>query len=281
VQTEEQILSDSRRVIEKYHDPDPLAMRKVVLAPCSPFSVSKDLMVETARLARSHGVRLHTHLAETQDEDAYCLRTYGKRPLELMEEWEFIGEDVSYAHGIHFSDEELEVLRQSGTAICHCPSSNMRLGSGIARVKEMLELGITVSLAVDGSASNDASDFLGEMRQALFLQRIRYGADANTVPQIFALATTGGAEVLNFSKLGKIEQGWGADLALFDVHKIEYAGALSDPLAALLFAGVNHQTAYTIINGRIVVEQGRLVGADEDELTERANRIAARIQKTG
>ncbi|UCF98490.1 MAG: 8-oxoguanine deaminase [Spirochaetaceae bacterium] len=281
VQTEEQILEDSLRVIEQYHDPSPLAMRKVVLAPCSPFSVSRELMVETARLARSHAVRLHTHLAETEDEDEYCLRKYGKRPLELMEQWEFVGEDVSYAHGIHFSDEELEVLHQSGTAVCHCPSSNMRLGSGIARVKEMIEKGITVSLAVDGSASNDASDFLGEMRQALFLQRVRYGADAITVPQIFALATRNGAKVLNFSELGRIEEGWGADLALFDVHKLAYAGALSDPLAALLFAGVDHRSEYTIINGRLVVRQGKLTGVDESDLTEKANRIAARIQKIG
>jgi 8-oxoguanine deaminase len=281
VQTDTEILEDSRRVIEQYHDPDPLAMRKVILAPCSPFSVSKELMVETARLARSYGVRLHTHLAETKDEDAYCLRNYGKRPLKLMEEWEFVGQDVSYAHGIHFTDEELEVLHQSGTAICHCPSSNMRLGSGIARVKEMLDLGITVSLAVDGSASNDASDFLGEMRQALFLQRIRYGADAISVPQVFALATGNGAGVLDFPELGKIEPGRAADLALFDVHKLEYSGALSDPLAALVFAGVNHQSAYTIINGRIVVEGGRLCGVDEDELVRKANRIAARIQNSG
>jgi 8-oxoguanine deaminase len=278
VQSEEQILADSRRVIEQYHDPGPLAMGKVVLAPCSPFSVSGELMVETARLARSFGVRLHTHLAETEDEDAYCLRTHGKRPLELMEEWEFIGQDVSYAHGIYFTDDELEVLRRSGTAVCHCASSNMRLGSGIARVKEMLERGITVSLAVDGSASNDASDFLGEMRQALYLQRIRYGADAVTVPQVFALATTGGASVLNFPRIGKIEEGWGADLALFDVHKLEYAGALADPLAALLFAGVDHRAAYTIINGNVVVERGRLCGVDEAELIEKANRVAARIQ---
>jgi cytosine/adenosine deaminase-related metal-dependent hydrolase len=157
----------------------------------------------------------------------------------------------------------------------------MRLGSGIARVKEMLELGITVALAVDGSASNDASDFLGEMRQALFLQRIRYGADAINAAEVYSLATAGGAKVLNFSKLGKIEPGWAADLALFDVHKLEYAGALSDPLAALLFAGVNHQSTYTIINGRIVVDQGGLVGVDEGELTEKANRIAARIQSGG
>ncbi|MBN2553484.1 MAG: 8-oxoguanine deaminase [Spirochaetales bacterium] len=281
VQTDRQILADSRRVIEQYHDPGPLAMRKVILAPCSPFSVSKELMVETARLARSSGVRLHTHLAETKDENEYCLRTHGKRPLELMEEWEFIGPDVSFAHGIHFTDEELERLRQSSTAVCHCPSSNMRLGSGIARVKEMLELGITVSLAVDGSASNDASDFLGEMRQALYLQRIRYGADAISVPQIFALATGNGLEVLSFSRLGRIEEGWGADLAAFDVHRLEYAGALSDPLAALVFAGVDHRSAYTIINGRIVVERGRLCGVEEARLVEKANRIAARIQSGG
>jgi cytosine/adenosine deaminase-related metal-dependent hydrolase len=156
----------------------------------------------------------------------------------------------------------------------------MRLGSGIARIKEMLEKGITVSLAVDGSASNDASDFLGEMRQALFLQRVRYGADAITVPQVFALATHNGTKVLNFSKLGKIEEGWGADLVLFDVHKLEYAGSLSDPLAALLFAGVNHQSECTIINGRVVVERGKLTGVDEAELTEKANRIAAKIQNT-
>lgn len=280
VQTEEQILKDSRRVIEQYHDSSPLSMRKVVLAPCSPFSVSRELMMETARLARSYAVRLHTHLAETKDEDEYCLHKYGKRPLKLMEEWEFVGQDVSYAHGIFFTDEELEVLRQSGTAVCHCPSSNMRLGSGIARIKEMIEKKITVSLAVDGSASNDASDFLGEMRQALFLQRVRYGADAISVPQVFALATHNGAKVLNFSKLGKIEEGWGADLTLFDVHKLEYAGSLSDPLAALLFAGVNHQSEYTIINGKVVVQQGKLTGVDERELTEKANRIAARIQGT-
>jgi len=281
VQSETQILEDSRRVIERYHDPDPLAMRKVILAPCSPFSVSKDLMVETARLARSYGVRLHTHLAETEDENAYCERRYGKRPLQLMEEWEFIGEDVSYAHGVHFNDEELEVLRQSKTAICHCPCSNMRLGSGIARVKEMLQRGITVSLAVDGSASNDASDFLGEMRQALLLQRVRYGADAMTVPQVFAVAVKNGARVLNFPGLGTIEPGKAADIALFDVHRLEYAGSLSDPLAALLFAGIAHQSAWTICNGRVIVENGTLTGVDEQRLTEQANRISARIQAAG
>jgi 8-oxoguanine deaminase len=278
VQSPEEILADSLRVIERYHDPEGLAMRKVALAPCSPFSVTRELMIETARLARSRGVRLHTHLAETQDEDAYCQRNYGKRPLELMQEWEFVGADVSYAHGVHFNDEELEVLARTRTAVCHCPSSNMRLGSGIARVAEMLKRGITVSLAVDGSASNDSSDFLGEMRQALLLQRVRYGAEAVTVPQVFALATQGGHKVLGFLEVGKIQAGWGADLALFDVQRLEFAGALSDPLGALLLAGINHGSAYTIVNGRLVVEQGRLTGVDEVELTARANAIAAELQ---
>ena len=277
VQSEQEILKDSRRVIEQYHDAEPFAMRKVVLAPCSPFSVSRELMMETARLARSYGVRLHTHLAETLDEDEYCLRIYGKRPLELMEEWDFLGRDVSFAHGVHFNDGELERLAQTGTAVAHCPSSNMRLGSGIARVKEMLEKGIKVSLAVDGSASNDTGDFLGEMRQALLLQRVRYGAEAITAAEIFAMAGRGGARVLNFEKIGLIEEGWAADLALFDVHRLEYAGSLSDPLAALLFAGSNHQADYTLVNGKIVVDKGRLAGIDEEELTERANRIASRL----
>ena len=281
VQSAERILEDSRRVIEQYHDPAPLAMRKVGLAPCSPFSVSKELMVETARLGRSYGVRLHTHLAETADEDQYCLRRHGKRPLKLMEEWEFVGEDVSYAHGIFFTDEELDVLHRTGTAICHCPSSNMRLGSGIARVREMLERGITVSLAVDGSASNDASDFLAEMRQALLLQRVRYGADALTVADVFALATRHGARVLNFPQIGRIAEGWGADLALFDLHRLEYAGSLSDPLAALLFAGIDHRSEYTIIGGRVVVDRGRLTGVEEEELAASTNRAAARLLSSG
>ena len=160
VQSEDEIIADCERVIDTFHDPSPSAMRKVVLAPCRPFSVTADLMRESARLARSRGVRLHTHLAETADEDVYCQTHFGIRPLKLMERCEFIGEDVSYAHGIHFNDEELRVLAETGTQIAHCPSSNMRLGSGICRVREMLDQGVTVSLAVDGSASNDSSSTL-------------------------------------------------------------------------------------------------------------------------
>jgi len=277
VQDEDVILADSERVIGMFHDPAPRAMRKVVLAPCSPFSVSESLMRETARLARRHGVRLHTHLAETADEDEYCLATYGVRPVELMERCEFIGPDVFYAHGIFFNDKELENLRARGAQVAHCPSSNMRLGSGICRVRDMLDSGIPVSLAVDGSASNDSSDFLGEMRHALLLQRVARGSGALRAREVLKMATETGASVLGFEGIGRIREGYAADLALFNVDRMEYCGSLSDPFAALIFAGFNHGTEYTICNGRVVVDKGRLTGIEEETLIREANRIAARL----
>ena len=277
VQDEDVILADSERVIGRFHDPAPRAMRKVVLAPCSPFSVSESLMRETARLARRHGVRLHTHLAETADEDEYCLATYGVRPVELMERCEFIGPDVFYAHGIFFNDRELENLRARGAQVAHCPSSNMRLGSGICRVRDMLDTGIPVSLAVDGSASNDSSDFLGEMRHALLLQRVARGSGALHAREVLKMATETGAAVLGFEGIGRIREGYAADLALFNVDRMEYCGSLSDPFAALIFAGFDHGTEYTICNGRVVVDRGRLTGIEEETLIREANRIAARL----
>ncbi|MCP4351858.1 MAG: 8-oxoguanine deaminase [Desulfobacterales bacterium] len=277
VQTENQILEDCERVISTYHDNSEFSMRKIMLAPCSPFSVTKDLMKETVKMARKHGVRLHTHLAETRDENDFCIKIYGKRPLELMEECEFIGEDVSYAHGIFFEDKELERLSEAGAHVAHCPSSNMRLGSGICRVKEMLPTNINVALAVDGSASNDSSDMLGEIRNALLLQRVRYGAAAVNVRDVFKIATENGARLLNFQKVGKLKEGWAADLAVFDIHKPEYCGALSDPLGALIFAGYNHGTDYTIVNGEIAVEKGKLTGFDEELLFSKANQISEKM----
>jgi 8-oxoguanine deaminase len=279
VQSEEEILKDSQRVIERYHDKEELSMRKVILAPCSPFSVSGDLMLETAKLARSYGVKLHTHLAETLDEERYCLKQFDKRPLELMEDLDFIGEDTSYAHGIFFNDRELELLQETGTSIAHCPSSNMRLGSGIARVREMLDMGINVGLAVDGSASNDTSDMLGEMRHSLLLGRVQNGPDAVSACDVFRMATENGTRLLGFQALGRITEGNGADLALFNIKRLDYAGALSDPPAALLFCGIDHTAAYTIVNGKVVVRNGRLVGYDEGKIVENANRIAARLLK--
>ncbi|MGO9410573.1 MAG: 8-oxoguanine deaminase [Spirochaetia bacterium] len=279
VQDADTILADSERVIKRFHDPDPLSMRKIVLAPCSPFSVTEELMRESARLARRHGVRLHTHLAETADEDQYCREKYGVRPVALMERCEFIGPDVFYAHGIFFNDEELGVLRRTGAQIAHCPSSNMRLASGICRVRDMLDRGIPVSLAVDGSASNDSSDFLGELRHALLLQRVARGSGALTARDVLRMATETGAGVLGFERIGRIEAGFAADLAIFDVDRLEYAGSLSDPFAALVFAGYNHGTDYTICNGTVVVDKGKLTGVDERELTRDANRIADSLLK--
>ena len=277
VQTSDQILADSERVIQKYHDNAPMAMHKIVLAPCSPFSVTKDLMRESARLARRYGVRLHTHLAETRDENDFCLQMYGKRPIPLMEECELIGPDVFYAHGIHFNDAELDILKATGSHIAHCPSSNMRLGSGICRVREMLDMGINVGIGVDGSASNDSSDMLAEIRNALLLQRVSKGAAALTTREAFAMASENGAKMLDFGQVGRLEEGWAADAALFDVHTLPYAGSLSDPVAALIFCGCDHTTDYTIVNGKVVVDQKRLVGFSEDELADKANAISAKL----
>ncbi|MFO7782452.1 MAG: 8-oxoguanine deaminase [Spirochaetia bacterium] len=282
VQDEERILADSERVIAEFHDPADLAMRKVALAPCSPFSVSEESMRETAALARRYGVRLHTHLAETEDENEFCLNQLGRRPLELMEDCDFVGPDVWFAHGIHFDDGELDRLAETGCGIAHCPTSNMRLGSGVCRVPEMTERGITVGLAVDGSASNDSSDMLGELRNALLLQRVARGADALGARDVLRMATENGAALLGVGGVGRLSVGRGADLALFDVHKMEYAGALSDPLAALVFSGYNHGADYTIVNGHVAVENGRLVGIDEDRLFERAGAAARRLyEKAG
>lgn len=274
VQTDEKILEDSERVIKQYHDPDPMAMHKVVLAPCSPFSVTKKCMLESARLARRYGVRLHTHLCETKDEENQCKAMYGIRPVELMQECELIGPDVFYAHGIWFNDEELKILADTGSSIAHCPSSNMRLGSGICRTREMLDLGINIGIAVDGSASNDSSDMLAEMRNALLLGRVKYGSQALTARDVFKMGTENGARMLNFGKVGRLEEGWAADLALFDVSGIAYAGSHSDPIASLLFCGCDHTTKYTIVNGQVVVDDGRVVGFDEEELARKANKIS-------
>jgi cytosine/adenosine deaminase-related metal-dependent hydrolase len=279
VQDEDEILAACEATIDKYHDAAPDAMRKVSLAPCSPFSVSEKSMRDAADLARRKGVRLHTHLAETADEDDFCMEMYGRRPLRVMEDCGFVGQDVWFAHGIHFSDAELDFLARTKTGVAHCPSSNMRLGSGIARVREMLDRGVPVGLAVDGSASNDSSDMLGEARQALLLQRVRYGAAGITAREVISLATEGGARILGYEGLGRIEPGAIADLALFDVGKMEYAGALSDPVAALLFSGYDHGADHVIVDGKFVVRNRRLTGADEDEIRREADRASRRLLK--
>jgi cytosine/adenosine deaminase-related metal-dependent hydrolase len=282
IQSEEDILVQSEQAIVKYHDPSPLSMRQIHLAPCSPFSVTTELLKETAKLARKYNVRLHTHLCETKDEEEYCLEKYGMRPLALMESVDWLGEDVWYAHGIYFNDEELNLLAKTGTGIAHCPTSNMRLGSGIARVPEMLKLGIPVGLAVDGSASNDSSDMVGEMRNALLLHRVHSGADAMSAQQVLQMATLKSARLLGRTDIGSIEEGKAADIAIFELDRLEYTGALSDPLAALIFSGINHQTDMTIVNGKILVRNGQLTSVDEREIIENGNRISKKmLEKAG
>jgi len=277
VQSEEEILEQSEEALKTYHNAAPDSMRRVALAPCSPFSVSEKSMRDAADLARKYGARLHTHLAETADETDFCVQTLGRRPLRVMEDCGFTGKDVWYAHGIHFNDEELDLLARTGTGVAHCPSSNMRLGSGICRVREMLDRGINVGLAVDGSASNDASDMLGEARQALLLQRVRYGSGGINAREVLGLATSGGARILGYDDAGTMEPGALADIAMFDVMKMEYAGALSDPAAALLFSGYNHGVDHLIVNGKMVVKDGCLTGANEERIRDEANRCAKRL----
>jgi cytosine/adenosine deaminase-related metal-dependent hydrolase len=277
VQREEDILADSVRLIDRFHDKDPFAMTRIALAPCSPFSATDRLMAETAALAREKHVLLHTHLAETEDETAYCIEHYGMRPLAAMEKLGWVGEDVWFAHGIHFEDDELGRLAETGTGIAHCPTSNMRLSSGVAPIPAMIGRGVRVGLAVDGSASNDTSDMLGELRNCLLVHLLAEGPEAITAEQVVRLATRGGADILGRPETGSIEEGKAADIVLIDMSRLGHAGALSDPLAAIVYTGYDHTVDCTVVNGEIVVERGALVRANEAEIAGEANDISARM----
>ncbi len=277
VQSEDEILADSERVIDEHHDPEPFSMTRIALAPCSPFSVTDGLMERTAELARRKCVLLHTHVAETEDETRFCLETHGVRPLGLMERVGWVGRDVWFAHGVHFNDEEIDLLSETGTAIAHCPTSNMRLSSGVAPVPRFLERGVRVGLAVDGSASNDTSDMLGEMRNCLLVHLLAHGPESITAEDIVRMATRGGADILGRDEIGSIEAGKAADIVLIDMNRLGYAGAQSDPVAALLYAGFDHRVDYTIVNGEVVVDGGRLVNGDEREIAREAADISFRM----
>jgi len=271
VQTVDEILRDSADAIDRFHDPEPYAMHRVALAPCSPFSVSEDLLRESAALARSCGVRLHTHLCETKDEEQYMLTREGIRPLEYMERLGWIGGDVWFAHGIHFNDEELKLLADTGTGVAHCPISNMKLASGVARVPDMLELGVPVGLAVDGSASNDGSSLMEEMRVAYLLHRLHSSKAAPSGYDILKIATRGSARLLGRNDIGQLSPGMCCDLFLVDTRRIELAGALSDPKSVLATVGLRGAVDYTVVQGRVIVEQGRLVTIDEERIAREAN----------
>ena len=273
VEDEAFILKDSQRLVEQYHDPRPGAMLRIVLAPCSPFSVTGELMRQSALLARALGVRLHTHLAETLDEEQFCLEKFGHRPVAYMEHLGWIGDDVWFAHSVHVNEAEIGLYASTGCGVAHCPTSNMRLGSGIAPIRRMRAAGVKVGLGVDGSASNDSSHMLNEARQALLLARLQGDPAALTARQALELATLGGAAVLGRDDIGSLAPGKCADFFALDLHRLDYAGALHDPLAAVIFCAPQ-PADYTVINGRFVVKEGRLLTVDTGPLIERHNRIA-------
>ena len=276
VQTVDEILRDSADAIERFHDPKPRAMHRVALSPCSPFSVSADLLRESAALARSYGVRLHTHLCETKDEENYMLSREGVRPLAYMERLGWLGEDVWFAHGIHFNDGELKLLADTGTGIAHCPISNMKLASGVARVPDMLRLGVPVGLAVDGSASNDGSSLMEELRVAYLLHRLHASKAAPSGYDMLRMATRGSARLLGRDDIGQLAAGKCCDLFLVDERRVELTGALYDPKSVLATVGLRGAVDVTVVNGRVVVEHGRLVTADEERLSAEANAVCRR-----
>lgn len=279
VQTVDEIMKDSARLIEKWNDRSFGSMRTVALAPCSPFSVSDELLRQSAILARQYGVRLHTHLCETKDEENYTLERYNMRPLEYMESLGWVGPDVWYAHGIHFNTEELHVLARTGTGVAHCPVSNMKLSSGIARVPEMLALGIPVGLAVDGSASQDGSNLLEELRISFLLHRLNSSDKAPSGYDCLKMATRGSARLLGRDDIGQLAVGKCADMFLIDSRKIELAGACYDPKNVLGTVGYRQPVDYTIVNGKVTVEDGRLLGVDEDKLVVEAKNVCDRYLK--
>lgn len=276
VQTVDQIMADSERLIAKYHDPSFQSMRRLALAPCSPFSVSAELLKESAILARKHGVRLHTHLCETIDEENYTLEKVGLRPLAYMETLGWTGPDVWYAHGIYFNDEELQLLAKTGTGVCHCPVSNMKLSSGIARIPEMLELGIPVGMGVDGTDCGDAN-MLEQLRVGFLLHRLNVSDKAPTGYDMLKIATMGSARLLGREKeIGSLEVGKCADLFLVDTNRLELVGGCADPKSLLCTVGLKGPVDYTVVNGRITVNKGVIAGLDEEKLVRDAHTEIAR-----
>jgi len=283
------ILKDSQRLIEQYNDLKPQAMIRVVLAPCSPFSVTPELMRESADLARAYGVRLHTHLAETIEEEEFCLETFGQRPVPYVESLGWTGDDVWHAHCVHMSQPEIELFGRTGTGVAHCPSSNMRLASGIAPILPWRDSGVRVGLGVDGSASNDGSHLLAEARQAMLLQRVapdrylsvdpgeRFGfageASSMSARQALELATRGGADVLGRDDVGYLAPGMSADFIAINLNQVRFAGSLHDPVAAVVMCQPPN-VDLSVINGRVVVENGRLTTLDLEPVLRRHNEIA-------
>lgn len=281
VQDEDTILEDTEEVIGKFHDPEPGAMLRVVVAPCSPFSVTNELMKEAAAQARRHQVHMHTHVAETLDEEAFCLETSGRRPVELMEDLGWAGDDVWFAHGVYINQEEIKRMASNGTGVAHCPTSNMRLASGIAPVRRYLDAGVRLGVGVDGSASNDGNHLVAEVRQAMLLSRLEAapsleGGDLLTAREALRMATQGSAAVLGRDDVGSLEVGKCADFVAVDLNRLEYAGGWHDPVASLLFASPT-RVNMNYVHGRAVVKDGELVDVDLPEIISQHNAAASRI----
>ncbi|AHN73898.2 hydroxydechloroatrazine ethylaminohydrolase [Pandoraea pnomenusa] len=276
VEREDEILKDTQRLIETYHDVGRYAMLRVVVAPCSPFSVSRDLMRESASMARHFGVSLHTHLAENVNDIAYSREMFGMTPAEYAQDLGWVGHDVWHAHCVQLDDAGIALFARTGTGVAHCPCSNMRLASGIAPIRRMRDAGVPVGLGVDGSASNDAGNMINEARQALLLQRVGFGPDAMTAREALEIATLGGARVLGRDDIGRLAPGMAADFVAFDTRGIGMAGGLHDPVAALVFCNLG-QAAYSVVNGRVVVREGRLATLDLPSLVTRHNALARQL----
>jgi cytosine/adenosine deaminase-related metal-dependent hydrolase len=273
IEDETFIMKESERVVDAYNNPARFAMTRVALAPCSPFSVSTGLMRDSAVLAREKGVGLHTHLAENEEDIIYSEEKFGKRPGDYAEDLGWVGEDVWHAHCVRLNTSEIDLFARTGTGIAHCPCSNMRLASGIAPVRKMRDHGVAVGLGVDGSSSNDSGHMLNEARQAMLLQRVGGNPAALTARDALTMATRDGARVLNRDDIGQIAPDYAADMAIFDLNQIDFAGALHDPVAALIFCGPV-KTRHTIINGRLVVRDGRLTTMDLGELMQRHRKFS-------
>lgn len=278
VEEEDVILESSRSAVQRFHDGRPGSMRNVVIAPCSPFSVTPELMRESAALARDLGVGLHTHVAETADEEDYCLEHFGARPVEYMETLDWAGEDVWYAHAVHVADDEVKRMGSSHTGVAHCPTSNMRLASGLAPIARYLEAGVRVGLGVDGSASNDSANMIGEVRQALLLNRLAVSPGVGDGELMSArtsleLATVGSAAVLGRSDIGRLAPGYAADLIAIDLDRVEFSGSLHDPVAAAVLCAPQ-RVDFSWVGGRPLVVDREVVGADHRRLVEQHNRLS-------
>ena len=267
------ILSESQRLIETYNDSSRYAMQRVALAPCSPFSVSIDLMRESAAMARSYGVGLHTHLAENAEDIEYGLQQFGMRPGEYVEAVGWTGDDVWHAHCVQLNSEEINLFAKTGTGIAHCPCSNMRLASGIAPIRQMLDTGVKVGLGVDGSASNDSGNMLNEARQTMLLQRVNSKASTMTAREALKVATKGGASVLNRDDIGMLVPGYAADITAFKRDNVDFSGSDWDPVASLVFCGPS-KANYTIINGKIVVSEGQLTSIPMEKLVHEHSKLS-------